>query len=373
MTTAITTVPTDNAVSPLGRMAEARGVSKRALLDALTATVMGKLNPTEPELLAFLMVCDHYGLDPIRKEVFAMEGRSGIVPVLSVDGWAAIIARDKRVDGFTFAETNDAAGELVSCSCTMFIKGRGHATTVTESLKECKRPTDPWRSMPRRMLRHKALMQCGRIVLGLSGLCDIDEAEDIRTGGPSRPDAPPTGSTTARARAALEASRAPVGYPAGTTFKAGTLEPVYPPSGDPDAIVEAELAGTDPVGTTIPAPTPAPAAPAPAGRPQTPPGGTDAAGGSGGASGGTDTLDCGGGWTRIVVQGAVPGNSKNAAKSAYMNVLTTDGAKYTTFSTRLIPVLAAAREDGEYAYILTDKEGKIVEVRRDPPEPELLG
>jgi hypothetical protein len=35
--------------------------------------------------------------------------------------------------------------------------------------------------MPRRMLRHKALMQCGRIAFGLGGITDEEEAGDIRT------------------------------------------------------------------------------------------------------------------------------------------------------------------------------------------------
>jgi hypothetical protein len=45
---------------------------------------------------------------------------------------------------------------------------------VTEFLAECKRGTEPWKNMPRRMLRHKALIQCARVAFGFA-LYDDDE------------------------------------------------------------------------------------------------------------------------------------------------------------------------------------------------------
>jgi hypothetical protein len=44
----------------------------------------------------------------------------------------------------------------------------------------CFRNTDPWKQWPRRMLRHKAAIQCARVAFGISGVMEPDEAERFR-------------------------------------------------------------------------------------------------------------------------------------------------------------------------------------------------
>jgi len=47
-------------------------------------------------------------------------------------------------------------------------------------MAECKRDgVGPWKSHPRRMLRHKALIQCARLAFGYTGIYDEDEAQRI--------------------------------------------------------------------------------------------------------------------------------------------------------------------------------------------------
>jgi hypothetical protein len=46
-------------------------------------------------------------------------------------------------------------------------------------MKECKRDVGPWKTHPKRMLRHKALIQCARLAFGFVGIYDQDEAERI--------------------------------------------------------------------------------------------------------------------------------------------------------------------------------------------------
>jgi RecT family len=53
--------------------------------------------------------------------------------------------------------------------------------TVTEYLAECWRDSEPWIRWPRRMLRHKALIQCARYAFGFSGIIDQDEYERLRS------------------------------------------------------------------------------------------------------------------------------------------------------------------------------------------------
>ena len=60
----------------------------------------------------------------------------------------------------------------------IYRKDRTHATSITEYLEEVVRNTDPWK-MARRMLRHKAIIQCARVAFSFSGIKDDDEAEKI--------------------------------------------------------------------------------------------------------------------------------------------------------------------------------------------------
>jgi hypothetical protein len=72
------------------------------------------------------------------------------------------------------------AADGSECTCTLYIKGRSHPVRVTEYKDECFRATEPWKTMPKRMLRHKALIQSARVAFGFSGIYDEDEAERIR-------------------------------------------------------------------------------------------------------------------------------------------------------------------------------------------------
>jgi hypothetical protein len=87
-----------------------------------------------------------------------------------------MINRQEALDGIAFECSEDGS----SCTCLIYIKGRTRPVVVTEYLSECKRNTDPWNTMPRRMLRHKSLIQCARVAFGFSGIFDEDEAKDIR-------------------------------------------------------------------------------------------------------------------------------------------------------------------------------------------------
>ena len=73
----------------------------------------------------------------------------------------------------------DFEQDAESCTCIIYRKDRGHPIKVTEWLSECKRETQPWKSHPKRMLRHKAMIQCARLAFGYTGIYDEDEAQRI--------------------------------------------------------------------------------------------------------------------------------------------------------------------------------------------------
>jgi len=113
---------------------------------------------TDAQLTALCVVAQQYGLNPFTRELYAFPDRNnGIVPVVGVDGWARIINEAPQFDGMSFEQDDD------KCTCTIYRKDRAHPIAVTEYMTECKRDAQPWRSHPRRMLRHKAMIQCARI------------------------------------------------------------------------------------------------------------------------------------------------------------------------------------------------------------------
>lgn len=159
-------------------MASRLSVDPTKLLDTLKATVFKGAN--NEELLALVTVANEYGLNPFLKELYAFPAKGGgIVPVVSVDGWNKMLNRQPDFDGIKFQTENDTDGNLYSCTATVYIKGRSHPVEITEYLAECRRKTDPWETMPRRMLRHRTLCQAARVAFGFSGVHNEDEAAAI--------------------------------------------------------------------------------------------------------------------------------------------------------------------------------------------------
>lgn len=143
------------------------------LMETLKATAF-KGQVTDAQMTALLVVANQYGLNPWTKEIYAFPDKNnGIVPVVGVDGWSRIINNHPQFDGMDFEQ------DAESCTCIIHRKDRAHPVSVTEYMAECRRPVGPWQSHPRRMLRHKAMIQCARIAFGYGGIFDQDEAERI--------------------------------------------------------------------------------------------------------------------------------------------------------------------------------------------------
>lgn len=153
------------------------------LIATLRATAF-KGDATDAQFTALLIVANQYGLNPWTKEIYAFpDKQNGIVPVVGVDGWSRIINENPQFDGMDFQQ------DAESCTCKIYRKDRGHPICVTEWMDECRREpfktrdgreiTGPWQSHPKRMLRHKAMIQCARLAFGFAGIYDKDEAERI--------------------------------------------------------------------------------------------------------------------------------------------------------------------------------------------------
>ena len=169
---AVATAPAQNRPSILGKMAARFSVDPNVLQKTLADTVFK--GATNEQTVALLVVADQYGLNPFTKEIYAFPAKGGgIVPVVGIDGWLRIINTHPQYDGMDFEQDDE------SCTCKIYRKDRKHPVVITEYLAECKRNTDPWNSAPKRMLRHKAIIQCARVAFSYSGIHDEDEGRII--------------------------------------------------------------------------------------------------------------------------------------------------------------------------------------------------
>ena len=148
--------------------------SSENLPQTLMATAFRGQNVSPEQMTALLVVSNQHGLNPWTNEIYAFPNNGGIVPIVGVDGWSRIMNEHPQFDGMEFS-----FGEDNSCTCTIYRKDRSRPIIVTEYMAECQRSTQPWKSHPKRMLRHKAMIQCARLAFGFTGIYDQDEAERI--------------------------------------------------------------------------------------------------------------------------------------------------------------------------------------------------
>lgn len=164
-------------ISVVSSMALAQGMSPKEY-ELTVRDTCGCKNATLEQFHAFLLVAREYGLNPLVKEIYAFPSKTGgITPIVSIDGWLRMANDHEQFDGLTFEDRLDASGNLVAITARLYRKDRSHPSEVTEYLKECHRNTDPWKTWPARMLRHKAAIQAIRYGLGFSGIADPDEGE----------------------------------------------------------------------------------------------------------------------------------------------------------------------------------------------------
>jgi phage recombination protein Bet len=172
----------------------------KELIDVLKGTAFKVKDRvvSDIEMAALLIVAQQYKLNPWTRQIYAFpDKQNGIVPVVGVDGWVAIINNHPEYDGveFVYSEqmfTQDGGKECPTwCECLIYRKDRTRPIVVREYLDEVYRPpfkgksnngqpyevNGPWQSHTKRFLRHKALIQCARVAFGFGGIYDQDEVD----------------------------------------------------------------------------------------------------------------------------------------------------------------------------------------------------
>ena len=161
----------------LESMAKRLQITPAGLKHTLLNTVFAECKNDE-QFMALVVVSNEFGLNPLTKEIYAFPAKGGgIVPMVSVDGWIRLMNEHPAFDGIEFDYHADAKGNTQAIEAIIYRKDRNRPVKVIEYMDECKGNTQPWQKSPRRMLRHRALIQGVRVAFGFSGIAgEGDEA-----------------------------------------------------------------------------------------------------------------------------------------------------------------------------------------------------
>ena len=156
-------------------------MSEESFVDALVQTSLSALITwTQLDLERLLLAAEVNGLSPTGREIFLVPSGGVLEPatvVVGVDGWSRIINTHKQFAGMRFKESDELVDGVPSWTeCTMYRWDRRVPTSVREYLVEVRGLSAGWITHPRRMLRHKAMVQCARLTFGFIGIYDADEA-----------------------------------------------------------------------------------------------------------------------------------------------------------------------------------------------------
>jgi phage recombination protein Bet len=177
-----------NAQDIVARSVRRSGLPNESFVRLIIQSALSRLSIwSQADLERLLLTAERLGLDPLNNEIYALEKsaeagqKAQIIFVVGVDGWTKLINAHPAFDGMKFVESEPGDNELpLYFQCTIFRKDRRVATSVREYMYEVHTNKGAWLTHPRRMLRHKAMVQCARLCFGLSGIYDPDEALRIQ-------------------------------------------------------------------------------------------------------------------------------------------------------------------------------------------------
>lgn len=182
-----TSSPANTTLPEVVERALARsGMSYSTFVRCITQNAFRSLvSWSEADMERLLLTCEALGLSPVGRDLYAIQPSSGagVLIAVGVDGWSRILNQHPQFDGMEFEESEDLVGGVPSwVRCTIHRRDRRVAMSIKEYLCEAVRDTGAWQTHPRRMLRHKAMVQCARLAFELptsSGIYDPDEAERV--------------------------------------------------------------------------------------------------------------------------------------------------------------------------------------------------
>lgn len=166
------------------------GLSRDSFIRALTQTAFSRLKFwTQTDLERLLLTAESLGLSPLSEDIYVAPTLSSqgllyddfsstqpkdseysippITLVISLQGWMRMINSHPQFKGVSFNEHECKPGQLPEwMECSIYRGDRQVATTVREYMSEVNLMSGAWVTHPRRMLRHKRLIQCAKLAFG---------------------------------------------------------------------------------------------------------------------------------------------------------------------------------------------------------------
>ena len=120
-------------------------------------------------LLSFLHQIVQYKLNPLSGEITLINLEDGRhQSMITIDGWCKLINAHSQFAGMTFRESTVLQDGIPAwIECCIYRHDRILPITIKEYYEEIKTEHAIWKSMPRRILRHRTIQQCARIAFGI--------------------------------------------------------------------------------------------------------------------------------------------------------------------------------------------------------------
>lgn len=183
-------IPKGTAISIREAIIES-GLSYDAYVRTITSTALSELTAwTQSDLERLLVTAKTHGLNALNREIFMISNAFDHPPLIAVgvDGWAKIMNAHPQFAGMMFCESTDLRdGIPLWIECEIHRHDRVVPLKVREYFEESRNEHMAWMTHPRRMLRHKCMVQCARLAFGLSGIYDTDEALRIKEARGTKP------------------------------------------------------------------------------------------------------------------------------------------------------------------------------------------
>ena len=109
-------------------------------------------------------------LDPFSDEITIYRYEDGHWQAfITIDEWSKLINSHPTFSGISFTESTELVGGVPTwMGCAIYRNDRVVPIEVKEYLCEIQTEHSIWKEMPRRMLRHRIIVQCARLAFGVS-------------------------------------------------------------------------------------------------------------------------------------------------------------------------------------------------------------